>query len=149
VRRHFYDLEQAHALPVAREALVRIGALYAIEEEIRGKPSDERHAVRHARSKPLLESLRQWFEATLSKLSRKSDTTAAIRYALSRWNALLRFVDDGHIEIDNNAAERSLRGVALGRKNYLFAGSEQGHCLIHLQSYPFRTDTTSRCLYPC
>ena len=78
------------------------------------------------KSKPLLDSLRQWFEATLSKLSRKSDTTAAIRYALSRWDALTRYIDDGHIEIDNNAAERSLRGVALGRKNYLFAGSDAG-----------------------
>jgi transposase len=126
VRRHFYDLEQAHASPVAREALVRIGALYVIEEEIRGKPPDERRTVRQARSKPLVDSLRDWFETTLSKLSRKSDTTAAIRYALSRWDALTRFVDDGHIEIDNNAAERSLRVVALGRKNYLFAGSDAG-----------------------
>jgi hypothetical protein len=74
----------------------------------------------------LLESLRQWFEATLPKLSRKSDTTAAIRYALSRWEALVRYCDDGKIEIDNNAAERSLRAVALGRKNYLFAGSDSG-----------------------
>ena len=126
VRRHFYDLEQAHSSAVAREALVRIGALYGIEEEIRGRPPDQRRAVRQKQSEPLLDSLRQWFEATLSKLSRKSDTTAAIRYALSRWNALMRFVDDGHIEMDNNAAERSLRGVALGRKNYLFAGSDAG-----------------------
>ena len=65
----------------------------------------------------LVSLMRQWFEATLSKLSRKSETTVAIRYALSRWDALLRYTDDGHIEIDNNAAERSLRGVALGR-NY-------------------------------
>src|SRR5207249_6566088 len=70
------------------------------------------------RSKALLASLRQWFETTLPKLSRKSDTTAAIRYALSRWDALARYCDDGHIEIDNNAAERALRAVALGRKNY-------------------------------
>ena len=82
--------------------------------------------ARQAQSKPLLDSLREWFETTLSKLSRKSDTTAAIRYALSRWDALTRFVDDGRIEMDNNAAERSLRGVALGRKNYLFAGSDAG-----------------------
>ena len=67
-----------------------------------------------------------WFETTLLKLSRKSDTTAAIRYALSRWDALVRYCNDGHIEIDNNAAERSLRAVALGRKNYLFAGSDSG-----------------------
>jgi transposase len=126
VRRKFYDLEQAHASPVARESLVRIGALYGIEETIRGKPPDERRAVRQSQSKPLLDSLRQWFEATLSKLSRKSETTVAIRYALSRWDALVRYIEDGHIEIDNNAAERSLRGVALGRKNYLFAGSDTG-----------------------
>jgi transposase len=126
VRRHFYDLEQAHASPVAREALARIGALYGIEEQIRGKPPDPRRAVRQAQSKPLLDALRQWFEARLSKLSRKSETTAAIRYALTRWEALTRFVDDGRIEMDNNAAERSLRGVALGRKNYLFAGSDAG-----------------------
>jgi transposase len=126
VRRKFYDLEQAHASPVAREALVRIGALYRIEEQIRGRPPGERREVRQTRSKPLLASLREWFEATLLKLSRKSDTTAAIRYALSRWDALVRYIKDGHIEIDNNAAERALRGVALGRKNYLFAGSDAG-----------------------
>jgi transposase len=126
VRRHFYDLEQAHASPVAREALARIGALYGIEEQIRGKPPEERRAVRQAHSKPLLDSVRQWFEATLTKLSRKSDTTVAIRYALSRWEALARYIEDGQIEMDNNAAERSLRGVALGRKNYLFAGSDAG-----------------------
>jgi len=126
VRRKFYDLEQAHASPVAREALQRIGTLYGIEEQIRGKPPNERRAVRQAQAQSLLDSLRQWFEATLSKLSRKSETTAAIRYAMVRWDALTRYIEDGHIEIDNNAAERSLRGVALGRKNYLFAGSDAG-----------------------
>jgi hypothetical protein len=126
VRRKFYDLQQAHASPLASEALERIGALYAIEREIRGRPPDQRQQVRQARAKPLLESLRQWLEESLSKLSRKSDTSAAIRYALSRWEALVRYGDDGRIEIDNNAAERSLRAVALGRKNYLFAGSDTG-----------------------
>jgi transposase len=126
VRRHFYDLEQAHGSAIAREALQRIGALYAVEEQIRGKPPEERRNVRQAHSKPLLDSLRQWLETSLSKLSRKSDTTTAIRYALSRWDALARYIEDGHIEIDNSAAERSLRGVALGRKNYLFAGSDAG-----------------------
>jgi len=126
VRRHFYDLEQAHSSPVAREALQRIGALYGVEEPIRGRPPNERRAVRQAQTKPLVDSLRQWLEATLSKLSRKSETTVAIRYALSRWDALTRYIEDGHLEIDNNAAERSLRGVALGRKNYLFAGSDAG-----------------------
>ena len=74
----------------------------------------------------MLESLKQWLEATLGKLSRKSDTALAVRYALGRWEALVRYVDDGHLEIDNNAAERALRTVALGRKNYLFAGSDSG-----------------------
>jgi transposase len=126
VRRKFYDLEVAHKSPVAAEALQRIAALYAIEKEIRGRPPDERREVRNTRSRPLLESLKQWFEETLGKLSRKSDTAMAVRYALGRWEALLRFCDDGRIEIDNNAAERALRVVALGRKNFLFAGSDGG-----------------------
>jgi transposase len=126
VRRKFYDLQQVHASTVATEALQRIGAPYAIEKEIRGRSPEERQQVRQARAKPLLAALRQWFETTLPKLSRKSDTTAAIRYALSSWDALLRYCDDGHIEIDNNAAERALQAVALGRKNYLFAGSDSG-----------------------
>jgi transposase len=126
VRRKFYDLEVAHKSPVAAEALERITGLYAIEKEIRGRPPDERHEVRNKRSRPLLESLKQWLEETLGKLSRKSDTAMAVRYALGRWEALLRFCDDGRIEIDNNAAERALRAVALGRKNFLFAGSDGG-----------------------
>jgi transposase len=104
VRRKFYDLEVAHRSPVATEALERIAALYAIEKEIRGHPPDERREVRNTRSRPLLDSLKQWLEETLGKLSRKSDTAMAVRYALGRWEALMRFCDDGHIEIDNNAA---------------------------------------------
>ncbi len=126
VRRKFYDLAQAHGSPIAKEALERIGALYAIESEIRGRPPDGRRTVRQARVRPLLDSLHNWFETSLSKLSRKSDTTAAVKYALSLWPALVRYCDDGCLEIDNNAAERALRAVALGRKNYLFAGSDSG-----------------------
>jgi len=126
VRRKFYDLQVAHKSPVATEALERISALYVIEKEIRGRPPDERREVRNRRSRPLLASLKQWFEETLGKLSTKSDTAVAVRYALGRWEALLRFCDDGNIEIDNNAAERALRVVALGRKNFLFAGSDGG-----------------------
>ena len=100
--------------------------LYAIEKEIRGRPPDERLEIRKVRSRPLLESLKQWFEETLGKLSRKSETAMAVRYALTRWEALMRFCDDGRIEIDNNAAERALRCVALGRKNFLFVGSDGG-----------------------
>jgi transposase len=126
VRRKFYDLLVAHKSPVATEAIERIAKLYAIEEEIRGHPPEERRTVRNARSRPLLETLKQWLEETLGKLSRKSDTAMAVRYALGRWEALMRYCDDGHIEIDNNAAERSLRTVVLGRKNYLFNGSDAG-----------------------
>jgi transposase len=126
VRRKFYDLHVAHQSPVAAEAIERIAALYAIEKEIRGHAAGERREVRNTQARPLLDSLKQWLEETLGKLSRKSDTAMAVRYALSRWDALLRYVDDGHIEIDNNAAERALRTVALGRKNYLFAGSDAG-----------------------
>ena len=126
VRRKFYDLQVAHKSAVAAEALERIAALYAIEKEIHGRPSDERRALRTERSRPLLESLKQWLEEILGRLSKKSDTALAVRYTLGRWEALLRYCADGRLEIDNNAAERSLRAVALGRKNYLFAGSDRG-----------------------
>jgi len=126
VRRKFYDLQIAHKSPVAREALERIAVLYTIESEIRGRPPSERHDVRQARARPLLESFKAWLEGCLPRLSRKSDTTAAVKYALGLWEALVRYAKDGRLEIDNNAAERALRVVALGRKNYLFAGSDAG-----------------------
>jgi transposase len=126
VRRKFFDLEQAHASPVATEALARIAQLYGIERDIRGRSPDERGRVRQSRSRPLLDQMQEWLHATLAKLSKKSAVTSAINYALGRWAALLRFCEDGRIEIDNNAAERALRAVAIGRKNYLFAGADSG-----------------------
>src|SRR5262249_17299888 len=126
VRRKFHDLFEAHQSPIAKEALDWIAALYGIEREIRGRPPDERKKVRNDRARPLLEDLKQWFKTSLTKLSKKSDVTVAIQYALGRWTPLLRYCDDGALEIDNNAAERALRAVALGRKNYLFAGSNAG-----------------------
>jgi transposase len=126
VRRKFYDLHAAHASPIAGEAIERIGTLYAIEQRIRGKPAEERREIRIEEAQPLLADLHAWLEKKLHALSRKSEVAAAIRYALSRWPALLRYVEDGRIEIDNNCAERALRAVALGRKNYLFAGSDSG-----------------------
>ena len=126
VRRKFYDLYQAHRSPIAEEALERIGQLYGIEAEIRGSPPSVRREVRRARAGPLLESMERWFRDSLLKLSRKSDVTKAVQYALGRWPALLRYLADPRIEIDNNAAERALRAVALGRKNYMFAGSDAG-----------------------
>lgn len=125
-RRKFHEIHIAHASPTTTEAIERIAALYAIEAEIRGSTADIRKTVRQARAKPLLDSMHIWLETTLAKLSRKSDTAAAIRYALSRWSALTRYDGDGQLEIDNNAAERALRVVALGRKNFLFAGSNAG-----------------------
>ena len=126
VRRKFYDLHVSHASPIAAAALERIGRLYAIEAEIRGRPPDERRRVRQARAGPELESLHAWLHTALTTVSKKSELAVAIRYALSRWAALTRYRDDGRVEIDNNAAERSLRAVALGRKNWLFAGSDDG-----------------------
>jgi transposase len=126
VRRKFFDIHAAKASPIAAEALERIGALYALEADIRGRAAEQRCRVRQARAGPLLDHLHAWLLATLAKLSKKSELAGAIRYALSRWNALTRYRDDGCIEIDNNAAERALRTVALGRKNYLFAGADSG-----------------------
>ena len=126
IRRKFYDLMEAHHSPTATEAIERIGRLYAIEKEIRGRSPDQRRSVRQARARPLLDSMHLWLQTSLAKLSRKSETAAAIHYALSLWPAMVRYVDDGRIEIDNSAAERSLRGIAVGRRNYLFAGSDRG-----------------------
>ena len=126
VRRKFYEIHVAHASPIAAEALDRIGRLYGIEAEIRGRLPDERAAVRQARAGAELEALHAWLHTIVAKLSKKSELALAIRYALSRWTALTRYRDDGRLEIDNNAAERALRAVALGRKNWLFAGSDEG-----------------------
>ena len=126
VRRKFYDFHVAKQSPIAAEALRRIGELYAIEGEIRGRVPEERARVRRSRAAVLVQQLKAWLEDQLARVSKKSDLALAIRYALSHWIALTRYVDDGRLEIDNNAAERALRPVALGRKNYLFAGSDAG-----------------------
>lgn len=126
VRRHFYELANAGPAPIAAEALTRIAALYRIEDEIRGRSADQRRAVRQERSRPLVEDLEPWLRTKLQLVSQKTKLAAAIRYALSRWQGLCLFLDDGHIEIDNNVVERSIRPVALTRKNALFAGSDGG-----------------------
>jgi len=126
VRRKFFDEYESTKAPLAKEALDRIGALYAVEAEARGRGPDERRRWRQEKSKPLLDELHAWLSSTKSKLSQKTDLAKAVRYTLSRWKALTRFLDDGRLEIDNNAAERAIRPLALGRKNYLFAGSDKG-----------------------
>jgi len=125
-RRKFYDLHEATKSPLAAEALDRIQVLYAIEERMRGRPPDERRSVRQAQAAPLLDQFHQWLIATLGKVSAKSEIASAINYSLKRWTALTRYSDDGLLEIDNNAAERALRGPVLSRKNFLFAGADSG-----------------------
>jgi transposase len=125
-RRQFYELHAARPNALNTEALERIGALYKVEELTRGKPPDERRAYRQEHARPLLDQLHAWLTATLETLSRKSDTSRAILYALNRWKAFTRYCDDGQLEIDNLPVERALRGVAIGRRNYLFAGADSG-----------------------
>jgi transposase len=126
VRRKFFDVHKTLGSPVAAEAVHRIGALYGIETAIRGKLPAERQRVRQARASPLLANMHDWLNDTLRTLSQKSALAEAIRYTLTLWSVLVRYTGDGRIEIDNNAAERALRTVALGRKNFLFAGSDAG-----------------------
>ena len=126
VRRKFYDIYVATDSPIANEALRRIGALYEIEKQCRGEAPATRQNLRQVRAGPLLDDLKRWMQEMLAQISTKSDLARAIHYALSRWAALTRYRDEGRIEIDNNAAERALRAVALGRKNYLFAGADVG-----------------------
>ncbi len=125
-RRKYYDVYVVDRSPTAAEALARIGQLYAIEREIRGQAPTARADARRVRSAPLLSALRTWLRAAHATLSAKSPLAGAIQYTLSRWAALTRYVDDGRIEIDNNAAERAIRALVLGRRNYLFAGSDAG-----------------------
>jgi len=125
-RRKFYDIWSADRSSLAAEAIRRIGALYAIERDLRGQAPALRAAARQRRAAPLCEELHAWLSRTLPTVSSKSQLAGAIKYALVRWLALTRYCDDGRVEIDNNAAERALRGAVLGRKNYLFAGSNAG-----------------------
>lgn len=126
VRRQFYDLQKTKASPIAIEAIRRIAQLYAIESEVRTQPPDIRLAARQSQALPLIDDFHGWLLRSLATLSAKSVTAKAMQYALNRWEALLTYAEDGMVEIDNNAAERALRGVALGRKNFLFAGSDSG-----------------------
>jgi len=126
VRRRFYELATAGPAPIATEALERIKALYAIEAEIRGLNPDARRAARQDKIRPLIEALEPWLRAKLETISQKTKLAEAIRYALSRWAGLTLFLSDGRVEIDNNTVERSIRPLALTRKNALFAGSDGG-----------------------
>jgi transposase len=125
-RRRFFDIDRAGPAPIAHEALERIAALYAIESRIRGCSAEERHTIRQAETKPLVEDLRAWLETRLIAVSEKSTIAEAIRYGFNHWDGLVRFLEDGRIEMDTNIVERTIRPIALNRKNSLFAGHDAG-----------------------
>lgn len=125
-RRKIFDIHATKPTALSADLLERIGALYAIEEEVRGQPPDARRRRRQEGGTSLVEALREALDAALRRLSPKSEMAKAIAYGRKRWIALTRYLDDGRLEIDNNIAERAMRAVALGRKNWLFAGSKAG-----------------------
>jgi hypothetical protein len=125
-RRRFYEIAKGGGAPIAEEALRRIAALYTIEAQIRGNSAAERRAVRQAESKPVVEALKTWLAAQLARASAKSAIAVAIRYGFNHWEGLSCFLEDGRIEIDSNVVERSMRPIALNRKNALFAGHDTG-----------------------
>ena len=126
VRRRFYELAQSGPAPIATEALARTAELYKIESEIRGRSPEERRIARQERSRPIIDAFEPWLRGNLALVSQKSKLAEAIRYPLSRWAGLGRFLNDGRVEIDSNVVERSIRPIALNRKNALFAGSDGG-----------------------
>ena len=126
VRRKFFDVHAAQGSAIAAEALERIAALYAIEKEARGQPLERRVAIRRARAAPHLDEFERWLQTQLPKISAKTPLAAAIRHALTRMKRLRPNIEHGFLEIDNNPAERAMRPIALGRKNYLFMGSASG-----------------------
>jgi transposase len=121
-----FELAAVSQAPIAAEAVRRIDELFAIERAINGKPAAARLAVRAERSKPLVIALEAWLRAQHQRVSRKSEIGKALAYALNHWAALTRFLEDGRICMSNNAAERALRGIAVGRRNWTFAGSDRG-----------------------
>jgi len=125
-RRHFFDVHVAQDSPLAKEALEHIGGLYQIEDHIRGSSPEVRLAARQRYAVPLLKDLHTWMIKSLSQIEKKSELAEAFRYSLNRWDALCRYTQDGRLEIDNNIAERSIRGIGTGRRNYLFFGSDSG-----------------------
>ena len=126
LRRDFHDVWKATGSAIAREALDRIGALYDIEREITGKPAEIRFKVRQRESRPRADAFHGWLKSQLERIPGKSDLAKAMRYALRRWPSFTLFLEDGRVAIDNNAAERAVKPVVIGRKNWMFAGSDAG-----------------------
>lgn len=126
VRRYFFDVHHQNGSPIAKEALDKIGALFDIERPIAGQVPEQRRRVRADNAKPRLNALKLWFDEQLKRIPGRSDLAGAIRYARSRWDALTRYIDDGRLELSNNAAENAIRPLKLGAKNWLFLGSNAG-----------------------
>ena len=126
IRRKFVDIYKSQGSPIAEEVIKRIAGLYAVEKQARGQSPEDRAALRQADAKPVFDNLEVWLRKQLPKLPRKSPLADAIRYALDRLPKARPYLDNGFLEIDNNSAERSMRPIGLGRKNYLFMGSEGG-----------------------
>ena len=126
LRRKFVDIHRSQGSPIAEEAVGRIAQLYAIEKEARGPPPHRRAELRKAHATPVFDDPERWLAMQLTTISGKSPLAGAIRYALTRMERLRPYLDNGTLELDNNAAERAMRAIALGRKNYLFVGSEAG-----------------------
>lgn len=126
VRRKFVDIHRSQGSPIAEEAIQRIARLYAVEKEVRGSPPERRVDFRKARAAPVFDELEMWLAQQLARISGKSPLASAIRYAMARMQRMRPYLAHGSLELDNNAAERGRRAIALGRKNYLFVGSEAG-----------------------
>jgi transposase len=126
IRRKFVDVQQSQGSAIAEEAIKRIADLYAVEKQARGKPPEDRARIRQAKAKPILDDLEIWLAAQLPRISGKTPLASAIRYAITRMKRLRPYIDHGILELDNNTAERAMRPISLGRKNYLFMGSERG-----------------------
>ena len=126
VRRKFVDVQQSQGSAIAEEAIMRIARLYAVEKEARGSSPEERVRLRQLKAKPGLDDLDQWLGHQLTRISGKTPLAEAIRYAITRLKRLRPYLDHGILELDNNTAERGMRAIAIGRKNWLFAGSERG-----------------------
>ena len=126
LRRDFHDVWMVTKSEIAKKALDRIGQLYDIERDIKGLSADERRAVRQEKTKPKVDAFHAWAEVQLTRIPGKNDLAKAFRYGLSRWSSFTLFLKDGHVAIDNNAAERGMRPIGVGRRNWLFAGSDTG-----------------------
>ena len=125
-RRHFFEVFKAVKSPLAKEAIDRIDVLYDIERDIRGQSADARKEARQALAVPLLDDIHTWMMQAVTQIDGKSALAGAFNYSLSRWGSLCRYTEDGRLEIDNLIAERSIRGMGIGRRNFMFFGSDSG-----------------------